>query len=126
MRFAPNACRFPITLLLKPVTIETMAITVVTPTTMPRTVSPERSLCSRRALNANRMFSKNPRRKVSIKRFMPVSSFPSFEPERLDRRQLGSRGRRREAREQAGHGRGRDADQHERGLDLRRKDLTDG
>src|SRR5262249_51455596 len=51
-----------IMLLLKPVTIETIAMTVATPTTMPRIVSPARSLWARTAISANRMFSPKPRR----------------------------------------------------------------
>jgi hypothetical protein len=50
-------------LLLKPVTIETIAITVATPTTIPRTVSEARSLCARTASSAKRVFSPNPRRR---------------------------------------------------------------
>ena len=44
-------------LLLKPVTIETIAMTVATPTTMPSTVSAARSLCARTASIAKRTFS---------------------------------------------------------------------
>ena len=48
-------------LLLKPVTMATIAITVVTPTTMPRTVSVERSLCSTMELAAKRTLPVKPR-----------------------------------------------------------------
>src|ERR1700682_3489368 len=51
-------------LLLKPVTIDTIAMTVATPTTIPRMVSPARSLWARTARNAKRTFSPKPRRKA--------------------------------------------------------------
>jgi hypothetical protein len=53
-------------LLLKPLTIETIAITVATPTTIPRTVSPARSLWARTASIAKRTFSVKPRRRCEI------------------------------------------------------------
>ena len=52
-------------LLLKPVTIETIAMTVATPTTMPRIVRLARSLCARTASSAKRTFSPKPRRRVA-------------------------------------------------------------
>jgi len=67
MRLAPNAWKLPITLLLKPVTIATIAITVATPTTIPRIVKLDRSLCSRMALKPNRTFSAKPRRRLEKK-----------------------------------------------------------
>src|SRR5437016_4775801 len=89
------------TLLLKPVTIATIAITVATPTTIPRIVSPDRSLCSRIALTPKSTFSAKPLRNVSINRFITSS----LEPEGLDRRHAGGGCRGREAREHAGrHG----------------------
>ncbi len=48
-------------LLLKPVTMATIAITVVTPTTIPSTVRVERSLCSTRELAAKRTLPAKPR-----------------------------------------------------------------
>ncbi len=60
---APKLWKFRIMLLLKPVTIDTIAITVATPTTMPSTVRKARSLCVRTARSANRVFSPNPRRR---------------------------------------------------------------
>ena len=54
------------TLLLKPEMMATMAMTVVTPTTMPRMVRPARSLCSRMATRAKRAFSPKPRRNMAI------------------------------------------------------------
>src|ERR1700687_6441796 len=51
-------------LLLKPATIDTIAMTVATPTTIPRMVSPARSLCARTARSAKRTFSAKPRRKA--------------------------------------------------------------
>ena len=50
-------------LLLKPVTMETIAMTVATPTTIPRIVRPARSLCVRTASSAKRTFSPKPRRR---------------------------------------------------------------
>ena len=44
MRFAPKACRLPITLLLNPETIATIPMTVVTPTTMPKRREPRAEL----------------------------------------------------------------------------------
>ncbi len=60
-RLAPKLWKLRTMLLLKPVTIETIAMTVATPTTIPRTVNPARSLCRRTASIANRRFSPNPR-----------------------------------------------------------------
>ena len=60
---APKLWKLRIIWLLKPVTIETIAMTVATPTTMPRTVSPARSLWARTASIAKRTFSPKPRRR---------------------------------------------------------------
>ena len=60
---APKLWKLLTMLLLKPVTIDTMAMTVATPTTMPSTVRDARSLCARTARNAKRTFSPNPRRR---------------------------------------------------------------
>src|SRR5262245_53378558 len=113
MRFAPNACRFPITLLLKPVTIATIAMTVVTPTTMPSVVRPERSLWSRIALRAKRTVLR-----VPFMALLPANRFHG--------RQLGGGGRGGEAREDAGDRRDDEPDDDELEADLRGEDLADG
>src|SRR5215470_11999124 len=76
-------------LLLKPVTIETIAITVATPTTMPRIVSPARSLWARTAIRAKRMFSPKPRRnreKNWVIGSLVPQRFDRIEARRFDRR----------------------------------------
>jgi hypothetical protein len=62
-RVAPKLWKLRTMLLLKPVTMETIAITVATPTTMPSTVRIARSLCARTARKAKRKFSPRPRRR---------------------------------------------------------------
>ena len=62
-------------LLLKPLTIDTIAMTVETPTTMPSTVSEARSLCARTASIAKRMFSPKPRRRWEIREDMAAGSY---------------------------------------------------
>src|SRR6266540_1367298 len=105
-------------LLLKPVTIETIAMTVATPTTMPRTVRPARSLWARTASSAKRTFSPKPRRRWVMRPDI------SFVPQRLDRRQLPGLRRRDQARGEAGQRRHANADQDEGELDLSREDLS--
>src|SRR5450759_3455469 len=117
MREAPKACRLPMTLLLNPVTIATIAMTVVTPTTTPSTVRPERSLCSRIERKANRTFSAKPRRSTSVSRRIG----PSFIAQRLDRGEPGGRRGRRQAGENAGHGGDHDADRNEDEFDAGRE-----
>src|SRR5437588_10916979 len=124
-------------LLLKPVTMETIAITVATPTTIPRTVRNARNLCARTASRANRMFSPKPRRRwekiVDIvysigerrmangewrrgERRSPFARRRSPAPQallitqRLHRRQLAGPGGRDQARGQTGQS--GDADSH--------------
>src|SRR5438552_17704836 len=109
------------TLLLKPVTIATIAITVATPTTMPRVVSPERRLCSLMALTPKRTFSAKPLRKTSASLFIAVS----LEPQGLDRSHArGGRGRGQAREHSRRHGHA-DAQDCETRLDPGRKDLVD-
>src|SRR5436309_3847800 len=110
MRFAPKAWRLPMTLLLKPETMATMSMTVVTPRTMPRVVSPARSFCSRMAPSAKRTFSKKPRRKTSrMKRMIPTSLVTQGFDGGLARREP----RGRDAGEDTGHDRDDEAQDHD-------------
>src|SRR5512143_383843 len=107
-------------LLLNPVTIETIAMTVATPTTIPSTVRAARSLWARTARSANRTFSPNPRR-----RWVKSLLMPSFVSQGLDRRQLARLGGGEPAGQQARDRRDSDPDQDEREPHLRREDLVD-
>src|SRR5450759_1865937 len=120
MREAPKACRLPMTLLLNPVTIATIAMTVVTPTTTPSTVRPERSLCSRIERKANRTFSAKPRRSTSVSRRIG----PSFIAQCLDRWEPGCRRGGSQPGENARHGGNHDADRDEKKLHAGREDET--
>src|SRR5262245_46707131 len=100
--------------LLKPVTIETIAMTVATPTTMPSTVSVARSLCARPASMAKRMFSAKPRRKWEIRLLIA---------QRLHGRQLARLIRGDPAGHDARHRRDGHAEEDEREFDLRREEL---
>src|ERR1019366_558719 len=51
-RFEPSDCTSPDTLLFNPFTTDEMVITVITPMTMPRMVSPLRSLFARSVFSA--------------------------------------------------------------------------
>src|SRR5450759_1597804 len=107
---APKLWKLRTMLLLKPLMIETIAITVATPTTIPSTVRNARSLCARTARKAKRTFSPNPRRRwekmpditvrreaSGVRRGGPRDSglrltphalrLTSFVPQRLHRRQ---------------------------------------
>src|SRR5262249_46204102 len=136
-------------LLLKPSTIETIAITVATPITMPRTVREARSLCARTARSANRTFSPKPRRQCEKKDDMlyflvraskaDVLSLDGFNleprtshfalgsliPQRFHRRQPPRFRGRDQARGQTRYGRDSDAEEDEGEPHLRRKDLVD-
>src|SRR6266849_9339073 len=114
---APKLWKLRTMLLLKPVTIETIAMTVATPTTIPSTVRNARSLCARTARKANRTFSPKPRRRWEKRLLIP---------QRLDRRQAARLRGRNPAGKKPGHRRHADADQNEGGLHLRGKDLVDG
>src|SRR5262249_14087008 len=96
-------------------------MTVVTPTTIPRTVRLERSLCSRRALKAKRTLPPKPRTKT-----LPSDRREdlSLMAQRLHRGQPGRRGRGSQTRQQS-RNRGRaEADDDEGGLHLRREVLA--
>src|SRR5881397_2670851 len=119
MRLAPNAWRLPITLLLKPVTMATMTMTVVTPTTMPRMVRLERSVCSRMAPRAKRTLPPKLRQSTL---HSDRGEGRSLMAQRLHRGKPGRRGRGGQASQQSRDG-GR-ADDDEGGLHLRREVLA--
>src|SRR5262245_48673684 len=122
MRLAPNAWRLPITLLLKPVTMATMTITVVTPTTMPSTVRLERSLCSSTALSAKRTLPPKPRQSTP---HSDRREGRSLMAQRLHRGKPGRRSGGSQTGQQS-RDRGRaQSDEDEDGLHLRREDLAD-
>src|SRR5260221_10141545 len=122
MRLAPKVWRLPMMLLLKPVTMATIAITVVTPTTIPRTVRVERSLCSRMELAEKRTLPAKPRMNGT----QALSRASSLIPQRLHRGELGRGGRGRQAGREARDRRRREADQDEAQLHLRGEDLVHG
>src|SRR5713101_5899762 len=133
MRLAPKAWRLPITLLLNPVTMATMAITVVTPTTIPRMVSAERSFCSRTDPSAKSTLAEKPRWKAA--RTAATSGLFGWTTPTVPRSLMaqglhGSEACRgcggREAGHEAGQRAGQDPDGRERQLHLRREDLADG
>src|SRR2546422_161550 len=121
MRLAPNAWRLPITLLLKPVTMATMTMTVVTPTTIPRTVRLERSLCSRMALNAKRTLPPKPCQSTL---HSDRGEGRSLMAQRLHRSKPGRRGRGGQASQQCRDGGRAEAADDEGGLHLRREVLA--
>src|SRR5262245_60925022 len=122
MRFAPKVCRLPMMLLLKPVMMATIAITVVTPTTMPRTVSVERSLCSRMDPAAKRTLPA----KLRTKTARPLRTRVSLIAQGLHGGEA-RRGRRGGQAGQEAGDRGRDHPDHDEGrLDRGREDLAHG
>src|SRR5450755_3782795 len=106
-------------LLLKPVTMETIAITVATPTTTPRMVRAARSLWARRARRANRKFSPNPRRNRPDRGAIPLlfvaEGFDGIQTRCLD-------GRVETEKDSDGH-RHKQADQDRPGRRFRRQRL---
>src|SRR5438552_6698097 len=130
-RVAPKLWKLRIMLLLKPVTIETIAITVATPTTIPRTVRNARSLWVRTARKAKRVFSPNPRRKrpksFLIPSFRDLTPFGDqtptalLVPERFDRIEAGRLHRRIQSEEDPHGHRDEQADEHSPQRGLRRQ-----
>src|SRR5437870_847520 len=99
------------TLSLNPWIIDTIAMTVMTPTTIPVTVRAERSLWSRIAPSAKRTFSLVPRTLTAV----------SLAPERLDGGQVRRADRRRDAGDEP-HARGHaETDKDEERRDARGK-----
>src|SRR5262249_36104397 len=125
-RLAPKVWRLPMMLLLKPVTMATIAITVVTPTTMPSTVSVDRSLCSRMDPAAKRTLPAKPRTNGAQPRSVPREARGSLIAQRLHRRESRRGRRRRQAGQHPRDGRGEDPDQDEPGLHRGGKDLAHG
>src|SRR5262249_55890298 len=106
-----------------PVMMATIAITVVTPTTMPRIVSAERSLYSMIAPMAKRTLLARPRCSV-VQRILRRPSL--LMAQSLHGRQLGRGGRGRQSGQKPGRRARRQSEGDERGLELGREDLADG
>src|SRR5258705_13174848 len=98
-----------------------MAITVVTPTTMPRIVSAERSLYARIAPMAKPTFAARPRWNAVHSIRMPRSLLMA---QGLHGRQLGRGGRRSQSRHQPRERTRQQAEGHEAGLERGREDLA--
>src|SRR5262245_25579076 len=122
-RLAPNAWRLPMTFVLNPVMMPTIAITVVTPTTMPRIVSDDLSLYSMIAPTAKRTLLASPRFSVDQRILMRPSLLMT---QSLHWRQLGRGGCRGEPSQQPGECSRQQPKGDETGLELSREYLADG